>query len=739
MSDAVSVSNRDGVAVVTLNNPPVNGLGFAVRTGLQAALETAATDDAVRALVITGSGRMFSGGADISEFGKTPPPGTPHLPTLIDAIEASEKPVVAAIHGVALGGGFEVALGCHVRLAAPGTRVGLPEVTLGILPGAGGTQRLPRLIGIPAALDVIVSGKMVPSAEARALGMIDDVVGGDIVDAAVSRARRMVAESQPPRRTSALDDRVAVARGKPEIFEQFRKKMARRARGFDAPYACVDCIEAAVNQPFAEGLDTERETFLRLVASDQSTAQRHAFFAEREVAKIPDVPRDTPTRPIETAAVIGCGTMGGGIAMNFANAGISVTVFEVSQDALDTGLALITKNYTATVSKGRLSQEAMDTRLGLISTTVDYGDLGKADVVIEAVFEEMKLKKEVFGRLDAVCKPEAILASNTSTLDVNEIASATNRPGQVIGTHFFSPANVMKLMENVRGAQTSPQTIATIMKLSKALGKVGVLVGVCDGFVGNRMLYAYRRQADFLLEEGALPTQIDTVIYDLRLRHADGAVCHGRPGGARRRLADPQGAGGHPAETPPLLDRCRPGLRAGPVWAENRRRLAPLRAGQPDADPRPRDRAARRVDLRGTGDHPTRDHRPGDPRALHVPAGQRRRQDPRRRPGPATRRHRHRLDLRLRLPALSRRPDVLGRSGRRADDLRRDEPATRRARRLAGAGAAIEETRRARQGVRRPVTGFGLWARWKPGSPLNISPYVVTTTTWLPTSSAHGS
>ena len=514
MSDAVTVSNREGVAVVTLNNPPVNGLGVAVRTGLQAALEAACTDDAVRALVITGSGKMFSGGADISEFGKTPPPGTPQLRSLIDAVEASEKPIIAAIHGVALGGGLEVALGCHVRLAAPGTRVGLPEVTLGLVPGAGGTQRLPRLIGVPAALDVIVSGTMVPAAKALAIGMIDEVVEGDVVEAAVARAHHLVAEDQPPRRASALNDKLAESRGTPEIFAQFRQKMARRARGFEAPYACVDCIEAAVNQPLAEGLATERATFRRLVASDQSKAQRHAFFAERQVAKIPDVPKDTPTRPIETAAVIGCGTMGGGIAMNFANAGIPVRVFEISQDALDTGLAIIRKNYAATVSKGRLSQDEMDRRLGLISTTVDYGDLAGADLIIEAVFEEMKLKKEVFGKLDAACKPEAILASNTSTLDVNELASATGRPSQVIGTHFFSPANVMKLMENVRGAQTSPQTIATIMTLSKAIGKIGVLVGVCDGFVGNRMLYAYRRQADFLLEEGALPQQIDTVIYD---------------------------------------------------------------------------------------------------------------------------------------------------------------------------------------------------------------------------------
>ena len=514
MPDAVTVSNHNGVAVITLDNPPVNGLGFAVRAGLQAAFDSAVADDAVRALVITGAGRMFSGGADIREFGQTPPDGTPHLPSLFDAIEAQGKPVVAAMHGVALGGGCELALACHVRLAAPGTRVGLPEVTLGILPGAGGTQRMPRLIGVPAALDLIVSGKMVPAPKAQQLGIIDEVVEGDVVDAAVALARQMADEHRPIRRASALDERIAEARGTPELFADFRKKMARRARGFDAPYACVACVEAAVNQPFAEGLATERETFLRLVASDQSKAQRHVFFAERQVAKIPDVPADTPTRPIETAAVIGCGTMGGGIAMNFANAGIPVTVFEVSPEALDTGLAIITKNYAATVSKGRLSQEAMDTRLGLISTTVDYGDLADVDVVIEAVFEEMELKREVFGKLDAVCKAEAILASNTSTLDVNEIASATGRPSQVIGTHFFSPANVMKLMENVRGAQTSPETIATIMKLSKAIGKVGVLVGVCDGFVGNRMLYAYRRQADFLLEEGALPQQIDTVIYD---------------------------------------------------------------------------------------------------------------------------------------------------------------------------------------------------------------------------------
>lgn len=514
MSDVVTVSNRNGVAIVTLQNPPVNGLGFAVRTELEAALRTATDDDTVQALVITGDGKMFSGGADIREFGQPPPEGTPPLPKLIDTIEASDKPVIAAIHGVALGGGCEVTLGCHVRLATPDARVGLPEVTLGILPGAGGTQRMPRLVGVPAALDLIVNGKLVPAKQALALGIIDDIIEGDIVDAAVAHARRMVSENLPIRRASALDDKVIEARSTPQVFDDFRKTMARRARGFEAPFACVDCVEAAVNLPFTEGIVTERARFRELVASDQSKAQRHAFFAERQVTKIPDVPKSTPALPLDTAAVIGCGTMGGGIAMNFANAGIPVTVFEVSQEALDKGLNTIRKNYAATVSKGRLSQSEMDQRLSLISTTVDYNDLASVDVVVEAVFEDMVLKKEVFGKLDTVCQPETILATNTSTLDVNEIAAATSRPSKVIGTHFFSPANVMKLMENVRGEQSSPETIATVMKLSKTIGKVGVLVGVCDGFVGNRMLYAYRRQSDFLLEEGALPAQIDKVIYD---------------------------------------------------------------------------------------------------------------------------------------------------------------------------------------------------------------------------------
>ena len=517
MPGSVTLERHGDVALLRLDNPPVNGLSFAMRAALGERVREALADDAIAAMVIAGADRMFCGGADIREFSAPPPPGAASLPAILDEMEASPKPVVAAIHGVAAGGGMEVALACHVRLAAPGTRLGLPEVTLGILPGAGGTQRMPRLIGVEAALDVIVGGKLHPVDKAVALGFVDECVDGDLVSAAVARARRLAADGAPLRRASKLEEHVEAARGRPEIFDDFRKKMAKRARGFEAPYACVDCVETALTMPYAAALKNERAVFNRLRQSDQSAAQRHAFFAEREVAKIPDVPKTTPVQRVSSLAVVGCGTMGGGIAMSIANAGLPVTILESSQEALDRGLAIIRKNYAATVSKGRLSQAEMDARLARIAPTLDHARLGEADVVIEAVFEEMPLKKEVFARLDRVCKPDAILATNTSTLDVNEIAAATSRPEQVIGTHFFSPANIMKLMENVRGARTSPRTIASIMKLSKTLGKVGVLVGVCDGFVGNRMLYAYRRQADFLLEEGALPEQIDKAIHDFGL------------------------------------------------------------------------------------------------------------------------------------------------------------------------------------------------------------------------------
>ena len=517
MSGSVTIERLDGVALLTLDNPPVNGLSFAMRAALGDCVMEALADESITAIVVAGAGRMFCGGADIREFGDPPPPGAASLPAVLDELEASRKPVVAAIHGVAAGGGLEVALACHVRVVATGTRLGLPEVTLGIVPGAGGTQRLPRLIGVEAALDVIVGGKLLPAEQAAAIGIADELVEGNLLEAAIARARHLATDGAPVRRASALDERVAEARAYPEIFDVFRKKMARRARGFDAPYACVESVEAAVALPFAAGMARERQIFERLVASDQSAAQRHAFFAEREATKIPDVPRETQPVPIEQAAVIGCGTMGGGIAMTFANAGIPVTIIDVSEEALDKGLAVVAKNYAATVSKGRLSQAEMDARLACIAGSVGYEDVRGADIVVEAVFERMDLKQEIFRQLDAVCKPDAVLATNTSTLDVNEIAAVTSRPESVIGTHFFSPANVMRLMENVRGVRSSARTIATVMQLAKRLGKVGVLVGVCDGFVGNRMLAPYLREAEFLLEEGALPQQIDRVIYEFGL------------------------------------------------------------------------------------------------------------------------------------------------------------------------------------------------------------------------------
>ena len=510
----VSSERRGTVLVLRMNNPPVNGLGAALRTGLAAAMEGVAEDSGIDAVVLAGDGRMYSAGADIREFDGTPPPGTPDLNAVIDTLERSRKPVVSAIHGVAAGGGLELALGTHYRIAAPGTRVGLPEVTLGIVPGAGGTQRLPRLIGVEAALDVIVSGRLIPAREACALGIVDEVTeDGDLTDAAVAAAVRLAREGGV-RRTRDLDQPLAAAREDPELFSRFRKGMARSARGRNAPYACVDCVDAAVNRPFDDGLRFEREQFLALVQTSESRSMRHAFFAEREAARIPDVPRDVRGRTIGTAAVIGCGTMGGGIAMNFANAGIPVTVVEPERAALDAGLERVRNTYQTTVSRGRLSAEVMERRMALITGSTELGDVADADIVIEAVFEEMELKKQVFAALDAVCKPGAVLATNTSTLDVDEIASVTGRPEDVIGTHFFSPANVMRLLENVRGARSSPETIATAMNLAGAIGKVGVLVGVCDGFVGNRMLHQYGREANFLIEEGALPQQVDRVIYD---------------------------------------------------------------------------------------------------------------------------------------------------------------------------------------------------------------------------------
>ncbi|MDP2626621.1 MAG: 3-hydroxyacyl-CoA dehydrogenase NAD-binding domain-containing protein [Candidatus Rokubacteria bacterium] len=513
MASPVEYQRRGSVGVITINNPPVNALSVAVRQGIADGLAQAAADAQAKAVVIIGGGRTFIAGADIREFGKPLQP--PDLNEVIRRIEQSPKPVVAALHGTALGGGLEVALGCHYRCAVAAAQVGFPEVKLGLLPGAGGTQRLPRVAGVEAALKMITSGNPIPAAQAAALGLVDEVVPGDLLDGAVAYAERLVAEARPLRKISEMQDKVAGVA--PAVFDESRKGLARSARGFEAPQRCVDAVQAAATLPFAEGLKRERELFAGLMQGTQSKAQIHVFFSEREVTKIPDVPKETPVKPIRSAAVIGAGTMGGGIAMNFANAGIPVRVLEMSQEALDRGLAVVRKNYAATVEKGRLSQKDMDTRMSLISSTLSYDEIGSADIVVEAVFEEMDVKKTVFGILDKAARADAILATNTSTLDIDAIAGATSRPGQVIGTHFFSPANVMRLLEIVRGARTSKETIATAMELARKIRKVGVLVGNCDGFAGNRMLHGYIREAEFLLAEGALPQQVDKVIYDFGL------------------------------------------------------------------------------------------------------------------------------------------------------------------------------------------------------------------------------
>ena len=512
ITKSVDLDRRGRVAVLTVNNPPVNALSQHVRQGLRDGVQQAVTDAGVGAIVIVCAGRTFIAGADITEFGK--PPTTPGLHEVLDLIENSPKPVVAAVHGTALGGGLEVTLACHYRVGVKDARFGLPEVKLGLLPGAGGTQRLPRVVGVEKGLSMMVSGDPIRADEALRAGLIDEIVEGDLTAAGVAFAEKVLHEKRPLKKIRDLDDKVAAVRGKPEVFVNFRKSVARQTRGFRAPESIIKAVEAAVSLPFAEGLKRERELFAELMASPESKAQRYFFFAEREAAKIPDVPADTPAKDVKTAAVIGAGTMGGGIAMNFANAGIPVTVVEMNQENLDRGLGIVRKNYEATASRGRLTAADVEKRMGLITGTTDWNAVRDADMIIEAVFEEMPIKKEVFARLDGLAKADAVLATNTSTLDVDEIASATKRPESVIGTHFFSPANVMRLLENVRGKQSSKTTIATAMTIGRRIAKVPVLVGVCYGFVGNRMLHQRGQQAEKLILEGALPHQVDKVLTD---------------------------------------------------------------------------------------------------------------------------------------------------------------------------------------------------------------------------------
>ena len=514
-SDSVQLEVRDGIAVITIDNPPVNALSRHVREGICNTVRAAVADSEVTGIVLACAGRTFIAGADITEFGKPLEP--PGFLEMIDVLDDAPKPVVAAIHGTALGGGLETALACHFRVAVASARFGLPEVKLGLCPGAGGTQRLPRVVGPEKALEMIVGGNPIGAREALAHGLADEVVEGDLTEGAVAFARRAVAEGRPLVRIRDRDEKVAPARGNSALFDEFRKKHARRMRGFEAPEACIRTVEAAVERPFDEGMAREQAIFAELMAGVQARAQQYFFFSEREAAKIPDVPRGTETLDVKRAVVVGGGTMGGGISMCFANAGIPVSMVEMSQEALDRGLATIRRNYESTAARGGFTAEQVEERLGLIHGTLDLDAAREADVVVEAVFEELEVKQETFRRLDALAPAHAVLATNTSALDVNAIAAVTGRPESVIGTHFFSPANIMRLVEVVRGEKSANETIATAMALSRRLGKVPVLVGVCHGFVGNRMLFARQREAGRLILEGAPPEAVDAVLYDFGL------------------------------------------------------------------------------------------------------------------------------------------------------------------------------------------------------------------------------
>lgn len=507
MGDEIAVRREGEVAIIEINNPPVNALSNAVRAGLLQALQAAAEEDDVEAIVIAGAGRTFCAGAEIREFGT--PPLAPLLPDLIGAIEAVEKPVVAAIRGVAFGGGFEIALGTHARVAAPDARFALPEVKLGLIPGAGGTQRLPRLIGLVRSVRLILSGDPVDAAEAKTLGIIDAIVEGDLLAGAIAHATAMAAAKQPLRRLSREEGALAADRADPAAFETEAAALLKRARGLDAPTGCLEALRNTLTLPFTEGLKREREIFVRLRDGEQSKAQRHLFFAERAALKVCGIGKELKPRAVKRVAVLGAGTMGGGIAMCFASAGIPVTIVDPNPEALQRGLGIVEGNYRASAKRGSMTNEAVEAALALIAGSSDFASVAAADLVIEAVFEDMALKKRIFADLDRLTKPGTVLATNTSSLDINEIATATNRPGDVLGMHFFSPANVMKLLEVVRAEKTATDALLTAIDVGTKIGKVPVTVGVCYGFVGNRMLHARGRQVEALLVEGASPADID--------------------------------------------------------------------------------------------------------------------------------------------------------------------------------------------------------------------------------------
>ena len=513
INEVTSLEIKDSVAVLTLNSPPVNALSANVREGLNNGVSAAIEDDSVKSIVIICEGRTFIAGADITEFGQAPK--GPSLYDVQDMIENSSKPVIAAIHGTALGGGLEVALTCHYRIAVPSAKCGLPEVNLGLLPGAGGTQRLPRIVGAQKALVMMTSGEHVPASQCHEMGLVDEMAEeGALESDAIKFANQIVSEGKPLVKVRDADEKIKSDRGNDALFADFRKSILRKTRGFLAPEYNIQCIEAAVNLPFEEGMKVEQELFVKLMSGSQSAAQRYMFFAQRQVTKIPDIEKETPLKEINSVGVIGAGTMGGGISMNFANAGIPVTIVEQSQERLDKGIGIIRKNYENTAAKGRISSEQVEERMALIDGQTSIDSLNSQDLIIEAVFENMDLKKDIFKQLDTICKEGAILASNTSALDVNEIADVTNRPEDVIGLHFFSPANVMKLLEIVRGDKTSKSVVASSLAVAKRIEKIAAVVGVCPGFVGNRILAQRQREANKLILEGALPWDIDDALFN---------------------------------------------------------------------------------------------------------------------------------------------------------------------------------------------------------------------------------
>ena len=514
LSQSVSYEVKDGVAVLTTDNPPVNAMSYHVRQGLVDGMEMAQSDEDAKAVVIHCEGRTFFAGMDITEFGNPDVPDSPWITGVIEAFEGSSKPVVAALHGSTLGGGCETALGCHYRVAVPSAKLGQPEVKLGIIPGAGGTVRLPRVMGVQKALEMMVSGNPISAGQALAVGLVDEIVEGDLLSGAIAFANKVVSENRPLVKIRDSDQELEEARENPAIFDDFRKSIARKTRGFKAPEAIIRSVEAVVRLPFDEALQNERRLFDECQNSPEAKAQQYFFFAEREAKKIPDVPRDTPTREIKKVGMIGAGTMGGGISMNFLNRGIPVTIVETTQEALDRGLGIIEKNYASTAKKGRITEDDVKKRMSLLTGSLELEALSDVDLVIEAVFEDMDVKKSVFEKIDKICKPGCILASNTSYLNINEIAAVTSRPQDVIGLHFFSPANIMRLLEVVRGDQTSKEVLATCMKMGAGIGKVAVVVGVCRGFVGNRILAARMRQSDDMLLKNAMPQEIDRVVFD---------------------------------------------------------------------------------------------------------------------------------------------------------------------------------------------------------------------------------